>query len=63
MYLAFFIGLVIVRIVGILPLLGGLVSAAATVYGVGALTIAAWRAARMLTAPASEPSAAPSMLS
>ena len=62
-YLAFFIGLVILRIVGILPLLGGLVSAAATVYGVGALTIAAWRAARTPTAPASEPSAAPSTLS
>ena len=51
-YLAFFVGLVILRIVGILPVLGGLVSAAATVYGVGALTIAAWRAAR--SAPRSD---------
>lgn len=57
-YLAFFVGLVILRIVGILPVLGGLVSAAATVYGVGALTIAAWRAARTPTPPSIEPVAA-----
>jgi hypothetical protein len=57
-YLAFFVGLVILRIVGILPVLGGLVSAAATVYGVGALTIAAWRAAHTPPPAYSEPPSA-----
>jgi hypothetical protein len=61
-YLAFLIGLVILRIVGILPVLGGLVTAAATVYGVGALTIAAWRAARTPTSASSEPSTTRSTL-
>lgn len=58
-YLALLIGLVILRIVGILPVLGGLVTAAATIYGVGALTVAAWRAARTPTSPptTSEPAA------
>ncbi len=44
--LAFLVGLLILRVVGLIPVLGGLVTAAATIYGVGALTVAAWRAAR-----------------
>ncbi len=44
--LAFLVGLLILRVVGLIPVLGGLVTAAATIYGVGALTITAWRAAR-----------------
>jgi hypothetical protein len=57
-YVAFLVGLVILRVVGILPVLGGLVTAAATVYGVGALTIATWRAARTPTSASTEPSTA-----
>ena len=49
--LAFLVGLLILRVVGLIPVLGGLVSAAATIYGVGALTIAAWRAARTPAPP------------
>ena len=56
-YVAFLVGLLILRVVGIVPLLGGLVTAAATVYGVGALALAAWRAARAPVAP--PPSAEP----
>jgi hypothetical protein len=51
-YVAFLVGLAILRVVGIVPLLGGLVTAAATVYGVGALAIAAWTSARAPAAPA-----------
>ena len=36
-YLAFFVGLIILRVVGLIPVLGGLVTMAAIVYGVGAL--------------------------
>ena len=42
-YLAFFVGLIILRVVGLIPVLGGLVTLAAIVYGVGALTITVWR--------------------
>jgi hypothetical protein len=52
-YLAFFVGLVILRVVGLIPVLGGLVTMAAIVYGVGALAITAWRAGR--GQPAHEP--------
>jgi hypothetical protein len=45
-YLAFFVGLLVLRVVALIPVLGNLVTAAATVYGLGALTVAAWRAAR-----------------
>ena len=44
--LAFSVGLVILRVIDLIPLIGNLVTFAATVFGVGALTIAAWRAAR-----------------
>ena len=49
--LAFLVGLLILRVVGLIPVLGGLVTAAATIYGVGALAIAAWRAARTPAPP------------
>ena len=44
--LAFFVGLVILRVFDLIPALGNLVTFAATVFGLGALTVAAWRAAR-----------------
>jgi hypothetical protein len=56
-YLAFFVGLVILRVIGIIPVLGGLVTLAAVVYGVGALTIAAWRAGRRQPAYELQPDA------
>ena len=48
-FLAFLAGLVILRIVGLIPIIGGLVTFVAAVYGVGALAIAGWRAARRPT--------------
>ena len=45
-YLAFLAGLVILRVVGLIPVIGGLVTFVAAAYGLGALAIAAWRAAR-----------------
>src|SRR5712692_8190659 len=53
--LAFSVGLLILRVVDLIPLIGNLVTFAATVFGLGALTIAGWRAAR--GAPAVERSA------
>jgi hypothetical protein len=48
-FLAFLAGLVILRVVGLIPVIGGLVTFVASAYGVGALAIAAWRAARRST--------------
>ena len=45
-YLAFPAGLVVLRVVGLVPVLGGLVTFLAGAYGLGALAVAAWRAAR-----------------
>ena len=45
-FVQFLTGLTILRAVAIVPFLGGLVGMAACVYGVGALTLAAWRAGR-----------------
>ena len=45
-YLAYLIGLVILRVVGLIPVVGGLVTFLASAYGVGALAIAGRRAAR-----------------
>ncbi|MDQ3977939.1 MAG: polymer-forming cytoskeletal protein [Actinomycetota bacterium] len=45
-YLAFLAGLVILRIVGLIPVIGGLVTFLAGAYGLGALAIAGLRAAR-----------------
>jgi hypothetical protein len=56
-YLAFFVGLLLLRLVDLVPIFGNLVTFAASIYGVGALTIAAWRTARRV--PTSPPPAAP----
>jgi hypothetical protein len=48
---AFVVGLVILRVIALVPVLGGLVTAATTVVGLGALTVAAWRARRVRTSP------------
>ena len=53
-YLAFLVGLVILRVVGLVPVLGGLVTFLASAYGVGALAIAGWRAARRPTPAAAD---------
>jgi hypothetical protein len=58
LYLAFFVGFIILRVVGLIPVLGALVTMAAIVYGVGALTIAAWRAGRGHVTHDPQPSAA-----
>ena len=58
-YLAFFVGLLILRVVDLVPVVGNLVTAVATVYGLGALTVAAWRAARGRSMPPSARAEAP----
>ena len=45
-YLAFLVGFAILRLVNVVPVVGGLVSFLATAFGLGALAIAGWRAAR-----------------
>ena len=45
-YVAFLVGLVILRLVGLVPFLGGLVTFLAAAFGLGALAIAGRRAAR-----------------
>lgn len=45
-YLAFLAGFAILRLVNLIPVLGGLVSFLATAFGLGALAIAGWRSAR-----------------
>ncbi len=52
-YLAFLAGFAILRLVGLVPL-GGLVTFLAAAFGLGALAMAGWRAARR------EPTQAPS---
>ena len=44
--LAFAAGLLILRVIDLIPVIGNLVTFAATVFGLGALTVAGWRAAR-----------------
>jgi hypothetical protein len=44
--LAFLAGLAILRVLAIIPILGGIVWFAATVVGLGALLVATWRARR-----------------
>ena len=56
-FLAFLVGLVILRILGLIPALGGLVTFVAAAYGLGALAIAARRSARRST-PTTAPAAA-----
>jgi hypothetical protein len=43
--IAFVVGWAILRVVDLIPGLGNLATFAATVYGLGALVVAAWRAA------------------
>lgn len=43
---SFALGWLILRVVGLLPVLGGLLTFAATVFGLGALLVAAWRLTR-----------------
>jgi hypothetical protein len=50
-YLALFVGLIILRLVDLIPVLGNLITALVTIYGVGALSAAAWQAARGRTTP------------
>jgi hypothetical protein len=56
---AFLAGWGLLRVLDLVPVLGNLVSFAATVYGLGALAVAAWRARAGWVAPTSEPVAAP----
>lgn len=51
-YLSFLVGLGILRVVGLVPVAGGLVTFLASAFGLGALAIAGWRAARRPPAPA-----------
>jgi hypothetical protein len=44
--LAFLAGLAILRVLAIIPIVGGIVWFAATVVGLGALLVATWRARR-----------------
>lgn len=53
---SFVLGWFILRVVGALPFLGGLLTLAATVYGLGALLVAAWQLTRSIPAPAPAPS-------
>ena len=50
-YLAFLAGFAILRVVNVVPVLGGLVTFLATAFGLGALAIAGWRAARRTPSP------------
>lgn len=45
-YLAVLVGLALLRVVGLIPVLGGLVTFVASAFGLGALALAGWRAAR-----------------
>jgi hypothetical protein len=59
--IAFVVGWGILRVVDLIPGLGNLASFAATVYGVGAIAVAAWRAAHAGT-PARAAATAPAEL-
>lgn len=61
LFLAFLVGWGILRAVSIVPFLAPLVSFAAIVYGLGALTVAAWRAGRQTEAPALPPPPVPTL--
>ena len=57
---AFIVGWAILRVVDLVPALGDLITFLATVYGLGALAVAAWRATRWTrAAPAPAPAPAP----
>ena len=50
-YVAFLAGFGILRLLGLIPVLGWLVTFLAAAYGLGALAMAGWRAARRPPAP------------
>ncbi|MDQ4069491.1 MAG: polymer-forming cytoskeletal protein [Actinomycetota bacterium] len=50
-FLAFLAGFVVLRVIGLVPALGGLVTFLAAAYGIGAVVIAGGRAARRQPAP------------
>ncbi|HUQ63543.1 MAG TPA: hypothetical protein VM121_07310, partial [Acidimicrobiales bacterium] len=55
-YLSFLVGLAILRVVGLVPAVGGLITFLASAFGIGALVIAGRRAARRPPTPiVSEP--------
>ncbi len=57
---AFIVGWAILRVLDLIPVLGDLANFAATIYGLGALAVAAWRATRWTrAAPAPAPAPAP----
>jgi hypothetical protein len=58
-YLVFLLGWGILRFVELFPVLGHLVSFAAVLYGLGALTVTAWRAARGTRPPGESVADAP----
>ena len=58
-YLAFLAGLVVLRLVGLVPFVGGLVTFVALAYGLGSLALAGRRAARGQPAPVVAEPAAP----
>lgn len=49
---SFVLGWIILRVIGVLPFLGVLLTFAATVYGLGAVLVAAWQITRSIPAPA-----------
>ncbi|MGH2766600.1 MAG: hypothetical protein ACRDKA_11915, partial [Actinomycetota bacterium] len=51
-FLAFLVGLGILRLIAFVPILAGIVGAAATVVGLGAIAVALWRARRPVPAAA-----------
>jgi len=56
---AFLAGWGLLRVLDLVPVLGNLISFAATVYGLGALAVAAWRARAPRVAPTPDPVPAP----
>jgi hypothetical protein len=56
---AVLLGLLILAVVSLIPVLGGIAVLAATVFGVGALTVSAWHAYRQAPPVAVAPTAAP----
>ena len=54
-FLAFLLGWGILRLVALVPVLGGLLFLAATIWGLGAITVAAYRASRGAAPAAMEP--------
>jgi hypothetical protein len=51
-FVAFLVGLVILRAVALVPILAGIVGTIATLVGLGTIAVALWRARRATVAPA-----------